>query len=163
MIIHQDTNWLIVDKPTGMATHAGKPGELGAVEWLDLHLDLKAHVVSRLDRGTSGALLLALDPAASARAEEIHESGGATKIYEFYSSVDSLTAGIGETWTRDDALDGKSASTRFHRRCPPRRGTAAPSRCVQLRATRWPPPPPPPGRGEGHGGWCPSRRLKPRA
>jgi len=115
MIIYQDNKWLAVDKPAGMATHAGKPGELGAVEWLDLHLGLKTHVVSRLDRGTSGVLLLALDAKASARAEEIHESGGATKIYEFYSSVDSLTGGPGKSWTRDDELDGKPALTRFQR------------------------------------------------
>ena len=115
MIIHQDDNWLVVDKPSGLATHAGKPGELGAVEWLELHLGLKTHVVSRLDRGTSGILLLAMNAAASARAGEIHESDGATKIYEFYSSVDSLAGGPGETWTRDNELDGKPAVTRFHR------------------------------------------------
>jgi len=115
VIIHQDNNWLAVDKPAGMATHAGMPGELGAVEWLELHLGLKTHVVSRLDRGTSGILLLALDAGASGRAEEIHESGSATKIYEFYSSVDSLAGGPGESWNRDDPLDGKPASTRFQR------------------------------------------------
>ena len=115
MIIHQGNNWLAVHKPTGMGTHSGKPGELGAVEWLELHLGLKTHVVSRLDRGTSGVLLLALDATASARAEKIHESGTATKIYEFYSSVDSLTDGPGESWTRDDELDGKAAATRFQR------------------------------------------------
>ena len=65
VIIHQSNNWLVVDKPAGLATHAGKPGELGAVEWLELHLGLKTHVVSRLDRGTSGVLLLALDANAS--------------------------------------------------------------------------------------------------
>ena len=60
MILHHDNDWVFVDKPVGMATHAGKPGELGAVEWLALHLGLETHVVSRLDRGTSGVLLLAL-------------------------------------------------------------------------------------------------------
>jgi len=59
LILYRDRSWLVVDKPTGMATHAGNPGELGVVEWLDLHLGIKAHVVSRLDRATSGALLLA--------------------------------------------------------------------------------------------------------
>ena len=122
MIIHQGNNWLVVDKPAGMATHAGKPGELGAVEWLELHLGLKAHVVSRLDRGTSGVLLLALDAGASVRAAEIHESGAAVKIYEFYSASDSLAGGPGETWTRDDALDGKPAVTKFQRLAKTPRG-----------------------------------------
>ncbi len=115
MIIYRDNQWLAVDKPAGMATHAGKPGELGAVEWLELHLGLKTHVVSRLDRGTSGVLLLALDVGASARAEKIHESGQAIKVYEFYSGVDSLAGGPGKTWVREEDLDGKPAVTRFQR------------------------------------------------
>ncbi len=115
MILYRDDDWLVVDKPTGLATHAGQPGELGAVEWLDLHLDLPCHVVSRLDRGTSGVLLLARTPAASARAQEIHEQGAARKIYEFWSHVDAAAGGPGDAWTRDDELDGKPASTAFER------------------------------------------------
>jgi len=115
MILYQDQDWLAVDKPTGLATHAGKPGELGAVEWLALHRDLNTHVVSRLDRGTSGVLLLARNATASARAEEIHESGGSLKIYEFQSGADSAAGGLGESWSRDEPLDGKSAVTEFQR------------------------------------------------
>lgn len=115
MILHRDTSWLVVDKPCGLATHAGGPGELGAVEWLELHLDLKTHVVSRLDRATSGVLLLALDPAASARAEVVHESGGALKIYEFYSAADILDTDGNPDWERTEPLDGKPARTVFRR------------------------------------------------
>ena len=88
-ILYQDDDWLCVDKPTGMSTHAPRPGELGLVEWLHLHLNLESHVVSRLDRGTSGALMLTRNAAASARAQAIHESGVARKIYVFYSHADA--------------------------------------------------------------------------
>ena len=115
MILHQDSAWLAVDKPCGLATHAGKPGELGAVEWLELHLGLNSHVVSRLDRGTSGVLLLACDRAAAARAEAIHEAGQAVKVYEFWAVADSAAVGLGETWTSHEPLDGKPAETRFTR------------------------------------------------
>jgi 23S rRNA G2069 N7-methylase RlmK/C1962 C5-methylase RlmI len=115
VIIHQDNDWLVVDKPAGMTTHAGDPGELGAAEWLKLHLGLKTHVVSRLDRGTSGVLLMARHPAAAARAEKVHETGGALKIYRFYAAADSVALGLGENWTRADDLDGKTATTRFFR------------------------------------------------
>lgn len=114
-ILHRDKDWLVVDKPCGLATHAGQPGELGAVEWLDLHLGIQAYVVSRLDRETSGALLLAMNPAASGRAQEIHESGAAVKIYEFYSGVDIRTQGQPDVWTRQDPLDGRTATTQFTR------------------------------------------------
>ncbi len=113
LILHRDPHWLVVDKPTGMATHAGKPGELGAVEWLALHLGIKAHVVSRLDRATSGALLLALDTAASARAQTIHRSGVAVKIYEFLAAAGEDAPEAGACWVRHDELDGKAAATRF--------------------------------------------------
>ncbi|MBK7701539.1 MAG: class I SAM-dependent methyltransferase [bacterium] len=115
MILYQDEHWLVVDKPAGMATHAPRAGELGAVEWLELHLGLKTHVVSRLDRETSGVLLLARDAAASARAQRIHEQGGARKVYEFLSDRDAGAVGLPAEWVRDDEIDGKSARTEFRR------------------------------------------------
>lgn len=112
MILLRDARWLAVDKPTGMATHAPQAGELGAVEWLALHRDETAHVVSRLDRGTSGVLLLARDAAASAEAQRIHEDGAARKTYDLLTVVaegdEAPTA-----WESDAAIDGKPAHTRF--------------------------------------------------
>jgi hypothetical protein len=113
MILYRDDDWVVVDKPEGMATHAASPGELGVAEWLELHLDTPCHIVSRLDRGTSGVLLLARNAEASARAQEIHESDQAAKIYEFISHVDAASLGYKESWVCDDAIDGKAASTRF--------------------------------------------------
>lgn len=115
IILYRDTDWLVVNKPTGLATHAGQPGELGVVEWLELHLGYETHVVSRLDRGTSGALLLALNPAAASRAQSIHEAGGANKIYEFLSAVDSRRLDLPDAWQTDTPLDDKAAQTRFTR------------------------------------------------
>ena len=109
MILYRDDDWLVVDKPEGLATHAGKPGELGVVEWLKLHHGLETHVVSRLDRGTSGVLLLARTPAASARAQEIHEQGQALKTYHFLTAI----APAAESWICEEPLDDKSARTEF--------------------------------------------------
>lgn len=122
MILYQDEHWLVVDKPVGMATHAPRPGELGVVEWLELHLGLKTHVVSRLDRETSGVLLLARDAGASARAQRIHEGGGARKVYEFVSDCDAAAAGLPEAWVREDEIDGKAARTEFRRLGPAGKG-----------------------------------------
>jgi 23S rRNA G2069 N7-methylase RlmK/C1962 C5-methylase RlmI len=111
MILYQDKNWLVVNKPVGLATHGGKPGELGVVEWLELHHELKTYVVSRLDRGTSGVLLLALSPEASGQAQQIHEQGTAVKTYEFLSPAVSAE----NKWSCDDDLDGKTSHTEFTR------------------------------------------------
>lgn len=108
MILYEDDAWFAVAKPPGLATHAAREGELGAVEWLELHLDRTLHVVSRLDRGTSGVLLLARNAAASARAQRVHEDGGALKVYEFLSA-----AARPEPWTDTTSLDGKPARTEF--------------------------------------------------
>ena len=60
-IIHEDPEVLVVDKPTGMAVHAGSETPWGVIEALraarpdEPFLEL-AH---RLDRGTSGCLVLA--------------------------------------------------------------------------------------------------------
>ncbi|PIE75471.1 hypothetical protein CSA17_07300 [bacterium DOLJORAL78_65_58] len=107
MILYRDDNWLAVDKPEGLATHAGKPGELGVVEWLRLHHGLETHVISRLDRGTSGVLLLARTAAASARAQEIHEQGLALKTYHFLTPEQP----VADSWVCDPG------------RWPVRRGT----------------------------------------
>lgn len=115
MILYQDNDWLAVDKPTGLATHGGHPGETGAVEWLALHLGLEAFVVSRLDVGTSGVLWLARTREASARAQAIHEGGGARKTYVFLSAADTRARGLPDTWTRDDPLDDHPAHTVFAR------------------------------------------------
>ncbi len=113
LILHRDPDWLVVNKPPGMATHAGKPGELGVVEWLDLHLGITAHVVSRLDRDTSGALLLAMNPEAAARAQQIHESGTAVKVYEFFALCAATAPEPGTGWSCGEAVDGKPARTAF--------------------------------------------------
>lgn len=112
MILHEGKNWLAVAKPSGLPTHAPRPGVLGAAEWLRLHLGHDIHVISRLDAGTSGVLLMARSRTAAARAEEIHAAAAAHKIYVL------LSAGGGElpeSFVREDALDGEPARTEFRR------------------------------------------------
>lgn len=136
MILHRDTDWLAVDKPTGLATHGGHPGELGAVEWLRLHLGEDTYVVSRLDAGTSGVLWLARTREASARAQRIHESGEARKTYVFLSSVDARGAGLPEEWVREDELDGHPARTTFRQDGEPGPGGLARYTAVIARGRR---------------------------
>lgn len=111
MILYQDDHWIVINKPVGLATHAGNPGELGVAEWLELHHGIKTYVVSRLDRGTSGVLLLALSPEASGLAQKIHEQETATKTYEFLSPAVSRE----ERWSCGNDLDGKVSHTEFVR------------------------------------------------
>jgi 23S rRNA G2069 N7-methylase RlmK/C1962 C5-methylase RlmI len=108
--LYQDENWLVANKPTGLSTHAPEEGALGLTEWLKLHHGLRVHICSRLDKGTSGVLLFALNSAASALAEKIHGSHQARKTYDFISD---RAPNRGPAWTCRQNLDGKPCSTTF--------------------------------------------------
>lgn len=106
MILLRNDDWLAVDKPAGMASESGTPGELGAREWLALHLGEAVHPVALLDRGASGALLFARDAAATSK-------GASTAVYEFLSHVDVRSLGRDDAWT-----GGEEPAVRFERLDP---------------------------------------------
>jgi len=66
LVMHEDTDLLVLNKPTGLAVHGGSGISLGAIELLRAvrgpHSQLE--LVHRLDRDTSGCLLIAKRPAA---------------------------------------------------------------------------------------------------
>jgi 23S rRNA (cytosine1962-C5)-methyltransferase len=111
-IVYSDESWLVVDKPYGMATHGGDAGEVGVQEWLELHLDLRLYVCSRLDKGTTGLLLFARTKTASALAEEIHVAETSEKTYFFLATQD-VRSEKSASWVCDSPLDGKKAFTKF--------------------------------------------------
>jgi 23S rRNA (cytosine1962-C5)-methyltransferase len=108
--IYCDNNWLVVNKPSGISTHRAHEGDLGLVEWLSLHHDIRVHTCSRLDKGTSGVLVFALTPEAVAIAQNIHEEEQAQKTY-FFIAPKSAKA----FWVCFDPLDGKSCKTTFEK------------------------------------------------
>ena len=61
-VLHRDEDLLVVDKPSGMVVHKGwARDEIAVVTVLRQQLDLaKVHTVHRLDRQTSGALVVGL-------------------------------------------------------------------------------------------------------
>ncbi|MEO7387082.1 MAG: RluA family pseudouridine synthase, partial [Gammaproteobacteria bacterium] len=65
-VLHEDDDLLVVHKPSGLAVHGGSGVSLGAIELLRAtrgpHANLE--LVHRLDRDTSGCLLIAKRPAA---------------------------------------------------------------------------------------------------
>jgi tRNA pseudouridine65 synthase len=81
-LLHRDDRLVVVNKPSGVAVHRGMSRERIVVLQLVRNL-LGRHVypVHRLDRATSGALLLALDPGTARLLQEQWESGGVEKRY----------------------------------------------------------------------------------
>ena len=109
-VLYEDNDWLVVDKPIDLTTHSASPGDTGLVEWLALHQQRRLHVCSRLDRGTSGVLLFAKHPAASGRAQIIHEQQEGLKTYRFISTRRHRSA---QHWQMREPLGGKECSTHF--------------------------------------------------
>jgi tRNA pseudouridine65 synthase len=81
-VLHRDDSLVAVDKPSGMAVHRGWSQERHVVltvlrDQIGRHL----YPVHRLDRGTSGALVLALDPATAHSLQERFAAGEVRKRY----------------------------------------------------------------------------------
>lgn len=128
-IIHEDANYLAVSKPAGLASHAGSGVDFGVIEvarawgtlgWVEL--------VHRLDRDTSGVLLLAKNREALLRAQRAMKNGTTIKKYfallvgrwkgedrDVNAALLREAVSAGERMVRlaDDDEDGKPSHSRF--------------------------------------------------
>ena len=83
-ILHRDTHLLVIDKPAGMAVHPGPKtpasleDHLAALAFDNQRLPVISH---RLDRDTSGCLILARHPKAVRRIGQLFEAGLIAKTY----------------------------------------------------------------------------------
>lgn len=81
-IVHEDRRFIALDKPSGLASHGGSGIALGAIEQLrQLRPDEPLELVHRLDRDTSGVLLVARKRSALRAAQAAIREGGARKRY----------------------------------------------------------------------------------
>ena len=81
-ILAEDARYLALDKPSGLASHGGSGIALGAIEQLrQLRPQATLELVHRLDRDTSGVLLLAKKRSALLAAQAAIREGTARKRY----------------------------------------------------------------------------------
>lgn len=82
-ILYADKRILVLDKPAGMPVHAGSGVDFGCIEALrSLAPELRnADLVHRLDRGTSGCLMVAKRRSALRQLHELLRNGGVDKRY----------------------------------------------------------------------------------
>ncbi len=76
-------DWFIIDKPSGLACHRSKMvrDRDTVVSRLAASLDQRIHLVHRLDRATSGCLLVALNRERAASLQAAMTSAEARKVY----------------------------------------------------------------------------------
>jgi 23S rRNA pseudouridine955/2504/2580 synthase len=81
-VIHQDKRLLVIDKPAGIAVHGGSGVSHGVIEGLrTLRPAESLELVHRLDRDTSGCLLVARDAATLRRLHGLVRERGLEKRY----------------------------------------------------------------------------------
>lgn len=80
VILHADSDCLVIDKPAGLAVHPG-PATADSLETRLATAGLPFRPVHRLDRDTSGCLLLAKRPAALRRLMRAFAAGQVEKTY----------------------------------------------------------------------------------
>lgn len=81
-VIYEDDRLLVLDKPAGLAVHGGSGVSFGAIEALRrLRPDADLELVHRLDRDTSGCLLVAKRRSSLRALHELIRTGSLIKTY----------------------------------------------------------------------------------
>ena len=113
-ILFEDT-WIIVfNKPGGMPMHRAAEVddrnlvEVGTALLREQGMEAKLRPVNRLDRGTSGAVILAKSPTAAGMFGRFVKEEGLDKLYMAVVGGEMAGAGI-----IDAPLEGKEATTRY--------------------------------------------------
>jgi len=107
-ILFEDEDWLVVNKPTGLAVTAPQQGKLGVLEWLKLHLNKTTHLCHHLANETSGVLVLAKNKGAQTRFKQ-HGQNVLGCEYVFWSHKSTPTL----RWTHNQPIRGEAATTHF--------------------------------------------------
>jgi 23S rRNA pseudouridine955/2504/2580 synthase len=84
MLIHKDAQALVVNKPPGLATQGGTKTDIhldGLLDALQFEAEGRPKLVHRLDKDTSGALLLARSARSAAHFAKAFSSRTARKVY----------------------------------------------------------------------------------
>jgi len=81
-IVHEDARILVIDKPAGVAVHGGSGMSFGVIEALRASRPAESlELVHRLDRDTSGCLIVARGRAALTSLHALIRAGGMHKSY----------------------------------------------------------------------------------
>ena len=81
-IVFEDTDYVVLDKPAGLASHGGSGINFGAIELMRAARPNESlELVHRLDRDTSGILVLARKRSALLAVQDLIRSGDVTKQY----------------------------------------------------------------------------------
>lgn len=70
-LLYEDNNIIAIDKPAGLAVQGGKDIKISVVDILEKQLGYKPYLVHRLDKDTSGVLILAKNKKSANKLNEL--------------------------------------------------------------------------------------------
>lgn len=102
-VLHEDENFLILDKPAGVPCHATLDnGRENLLAWLSLLKNRALFITTRLDVPTSGCLVLAKSNVAAARFNKLILKGNVLKEYEALVEGRCEADGLIRHWMKDE-------------------------------------------------------------
>lgn len=125
-ILYEDADLLVVDKPAGLAVHGGSGVSFGLIEAMRRIRDESLELAHRLDRDTSGILLMTKRRAALQAVHAAIRNGSMRKRYRLIvhgrwpKDLGSVRLPLRKYQTQSGerrvavAADGKPSETRFH-------------------------------------------------
>jgi tRNA pseudouridine65 synthase len=125
-VLYRDEHMVVVDKPSGLLVHRSpidRHETRFALQIVRDQVGQRVYPVHRLDKPTSGALVLALDPAAARVLAEGFASGTVTKTYQALvrgwppvtGAIDRPLAAVEDERIGPQSSEPRPASTRFRR------------------------------------------------
>ncbi|UQS85661.1 RluA family pseudouridine synthase [Apilactobacillus apisilvae] len=128
-VVYEDNNWLVINKSAGLTSVPGPANrEDTLVNRIKGYLrkngshDLKPHLITRLDRFTSGLVLVAKNRLANSLAnqrvakhqiEKYYYAIVEGKLSDEHSIIDQPIGRIGDNFRREVTPDGKNAITEY--------------------------------------------------
>ena len=128
-VIYEDDNWLVVNKPAGLTS---VPGPSNRVDTLVNRIkgylkkrdstDLRPHLITRLDRFTSGIVLVAKNRLANSLANQQVAQHKIDKMYyavvdgtglDEHGMIDKPIGRVGDNFRREVIEDGQNAKTEY--------------------------------------------------
>ncbi|TMT02944.1 RluA family pseudouridine synthase [Apilactobacillus kunkeei] len=128
-VIYEDDNWLVVNKPAGLTS---VPGPSNRVDTLVNRIkgylkkqgstDLRPHLITRLDRFTSGIVLVAKNRLANSLANQQVAQHKIDKMYyavvdgiglNDHGMIDKPIGRVGDNFRREVTEDGQKAKTEY--------------------------------------------------
>ena len=104
-LVFEHTDFLVLDKPSGLSFHS--EFEAGVVALAEVQFGLKLYAVHRLDKGTSGLLLLAKSSEAAAQLSALFQN---QLIQKFYLALTDQKPKKKQGWVKGDMVQARRSA-----------------------------------------------------